>query len=80
MIHDFFFHAIGVKVEAFLMKALSPVIDPLSKAVPPPLNEVLEVDTIARESINKALKDALRKLVDDSIVGPISKAWNSQSF
>lgn len=80
MVHDFFFNAIGVKVEGFLMKTLGPVIDPLSKVVPPPLNEVLEVDTIARESINKALRDALQQLVDKSIVSPIQQAWASQNF
>jgi len=62
------------------MKTLAPVIDPLSKAVPPPINEVLEVETIARESINKALKDSLKKLVDTGIVEPVLAGWSSASF
>jgi len=80
LVQDFFFSAIGVKVEEFIMKSLAPIIDPLSKTVPPPINEVLEVETIARESINKALKDSLTKLVDNAIVGPVVSAWSTQNF
>jgi len=77
MLQKFFFAAIGIKVEEFLMKNLKPVIEPLSKAVPPPINQVLEVESITRESINKALKDAVDKMVDQAVVTPFVAAWAS---
>jgi len=77
---QFFFAAIGTKVEEFLMKGLKPVIEPLSKAVPAPVNEVLDVETISRESINKALKDSIDKLVDQAMVAPFVSAWQKQTF
>jgi len=80
LLRQFFFAAIGVKVEEFIMKALKPVIEPLSKAVPAPINEVLEVETLTRESINKALTDAIDKLVDQAIVAPFAESWEKQTF
>jgi len=80
LVQDFFYNAIGVKVEEFLMKALATVIEPLSKTIPAPLNEIIDVDSIARDSINKALKDALTKLVDTAVVGPVTTTWVQQKF
>jgi len=77
---DFFFAAIGVKVEDTVMKALDQVLDPIQKAIPSPIDEILEIDTLARECINASLKQNVTKIVDNAIVDPYVAAWNELTF
>jgi len=73
---SFFFAAIGVRVEEFMMTALKQIIEPLSKQVPKPLDEIVEIDTIVRESINKALKDSINKLVQKAMIVPFLETYS----
>jgi hypothetical protein len=80
MVIDFFFSAIGLKVEAVVMKALEVVLDPIQKEIPSPIDEIIELDTICRECINKALRDNITRLVDNGIVQPYVEAWKNFEF
>jgi len=80
MVIDFFFSAIGLKVEELIMKGLEEVLTPLTKEIPSPIDEVLDIDTLCRECINTALRQNITRLVDTSIVDPYVKAWNTFSF
>jgi len=80
MVIDFFFSAIGVKVEALIMKALEPVLDPIQKEIPSPIDEILDVDTLSRECINASLRQNVTRIVDNAIVDPYVNAWNSLTF
>lgn len=80
MVLDFFFSAIGVKVEETVMKALEVVLDPIGKAIPAPIDEILEIDTLARECINTALRQNISKLVENGIIEPYVSAWGELTF
>jgi len=77
---DFFFSAIGVKVEEAVMKALEQVLDPIQKEIPSPIDEILDLDTLARECIKKSLKQNVTHIVDNCIVDPYVNAWNALTF
>jgi len=80
MVIDFFFSAIGLKVESVVMKALEVVLEPIQKEIPSPIDEIIELDTICRECIRKSLKDNVIRLVDNGIVQPYVEAWNNFNF
>jgi len=80
MLLDFFFSAIGVKVEETVMKGLDVILDPISKAIPPPIDEILDIDTLARECINKSLRQNVNEIVETGVVEPYVKAWADLTF
>jgi len=80
MVIEFFYSAIGLKVEELVMKALEEVITPINEEIPAPINEVLDIDTLCRECINTSLRQNITRLVDSAIVDPYVKAWNTFSF
>lgn len=80
MVLDFFYSAIGQKVEETVMKALEVVLEPIAKEIPSPIDEVLDVNTLCRECINTALRQNIEKLAENSIVQPYVKAWNDFTF
>jgi hypothetical protein len=80
MVIDFFFSAIGLKVEEMVMKVLEEVITPIQNEIPPPINEILDLDTLARECINTALRQNIERIVNNAIVDPYVKAWGTFSF
>jgi len=80
MVIDFFFSAIGLKVEATVMKALEVVLDPIQKEIPSPIDEILDLDTLCRECIRKSLRENIVRLVENSIVQPYVEAWNNFNF
>eukprot|EP01125_Pyxidicula_operculata_P000263 TRINITY_DN10340_c0_g1_i1.p1 TRINITY_DN10340_c0_g1~~TRINITY_DN10340_c0_g1_i1.p1 ORF type:complete len:678 (+),score=214.89 TRINITY_DN10340_c0_g1_i1:59-2092(+) len=76
----FFYAAIGVKVEEFLMKALKVILDPLTKQIPSPISDILDVENIARESINKALSDSMTLVVTKTMIEPFVAAFEKAKF
>jgi len=80
MIHDFFFSAIGVKVEETVMKVLEVVLTPIQSEIPAPIDEILDLDTLARECINTSLRQNITRIVDNAIVEPYVAAWNDLTF
>jgi len=80
MVIDFFFSAIGLKVEDMVMKTLEHLLDPLQKDIPSPIDSILDVNTLARECIHTALKQNVIRIVDNAIVDPYVKAWSSFAF
>jgi len=80
MVIDFFFSAIGIKVEETVMKTLELVITPIQNEIPSPIDEILELDTLARECINTSLKQNITRIVDNCIVEPYVTAWNDLTF
>jgi len=63
-----------------VMKALEHILDPIQKEIPSPIDEILDVNTLARECINTSLKQNVTRIVDNAIVDPYVKAWNTISF
>jgi hypothetical protein len=80
LIHEWVYHFIGTKIEAFAIKALEPVVSALAATVPSPLNQVVEIEEIANESVVDALHQTVDKLVVDTILTPASKAWAGSAF
>jgi hypothetical protein len=80
MVIDFFFSAIGLKVEATVMKALEVVLEPIQKEIPSPIDEILDLDTLCRECINASLRQNIVRLVESSIIQPYVNAWNEFHF
>jgi len=80
MVIDFFFSAIGIKVEEAIMKVLAEVLDPIQKEIPAPIDEILDVDTLARECINASLRQNVTRIVDNAIVEPYAEAWKNIAF
>jgi len=62
------------------MKALEVVLDPIQKEIPSPIDEIIELDTICRECINKALRENITRLVDNGIIQPYVEAWKNFEF
>jgi hypothetical protein len=80
MVIDFFFSSIGVKVEEAVMKALENVLTPIQNEIPSPIDEILDLDTLARECINTSLRQNVTRIVDNAIVEPYVAAWNDLTF
>jgi len=80
LVHDFFFRAIGLKIEEVVMKGLEHVLKPIQDEIPSPIDEILELDTIARECINKSLRENISRLVDNGIIEPYVAAWKEFTF
>jgi len=80
LIQEFVYHFFGTKLEAFAIKALEIVTKPLQASIPSPLNVVVEIDTIAEESVVDALHQTIEKLVVDSILEPGTKLWAASAF
>jgi hypothetical protein len=80
MVNDFFFSAIGIKVEEAIMKGLEVVITPIQNEIPSPIDEILDLDTLARECINTSLRQNVTRIVDNAIVEPYVAAWNDLTF
>jgi len=79
-VNDFVYRMVGDKVESFALKAIDPIVQPLAKTVPSPASEVVEVEQIAIDSVKDALHQMFEKIVADSIVGPMAKAWASSAY
>jgi len=79
-VNDFVYRMVGSKIESFALKAIDAVVSPLASAVPSPVNEVVEVEQIAHESVRDALHQMFQKVVADSILGPASQAWSASAF
>eukprot|EP01124_Arcella_intermedia_P017224 TRINITY_DN24007_c0_g1_i1.p1 TRINITY_DN24007_c0_g1~~TRINITY_DN24007_c0_g1_i1.p1 ORF type:complete len:670 (-),score=154.45 TRINITY_DN24007_c0_g1_i1:36-1979(-) len=75
LIKLFFYGAVGVKVQDFLMKSLAPVVDGLGKTIPAPINEVLDIVTITNDAIEDALTHHLNQSVEECFVETYQKAW-----
>jgi len=80
MVIDFFFSAIGIKVEETVMKTLEVVLTPIQNEIPTPIDEILELDTLARECINASLRQNITRIVDNCIVEPYVNTWNDLTF
>jgi len=80
LVIDFFYGAIGLKVEETVMKALEVVIQPIQSEIPSPIDEILDLDTLCRECISTSLRQNITRLVDNSIVQPYVNAWNDFTF
>jgi gas vesicle protein len=73
--NDFVYRLVGAKIESFALKAIDPIVSTLASAVPAPVNEVVEVEQIATDSVRDALHQMMEKVVADGIFAPASKAW-----
>jgi len=80
MVIDFFYSAIGIKVEETVMKTLENVLTPIQNEIISPIDEILELDTLARECINTSLRQNITRIVDNCIVDPYVNAWNDLTF
>jgi len=80
MVIDFFFSSIGIKVEETVMKTLEVVLTPIQNEIPTPIDEILDLDTLARECINTSLRQNITRIVDNCIVEPYVNAWNDLTF
>jgi len=79
LIIDLFFSSIGAKVEEFLLSPkgqLRHAMEPISKAIRSPVNELLDMDNIARESINKILMDCVTAVVERDVITPFLEQYS----
>jgi len=80
MIQKFFFASIGVKVQDFIMKAMAPALEAASKVIPTPISEILDVHSIAEDSIEEALSENISSVVDGCFIKPYVSAWSDLTF
>jgi len=80
LVRQFFFAAIGVKVQDVVMKLLTPALDEASKLIPAPINEILDIHTITVEAIDEALNEQITSQVNECFIEPYVAAWRNLSF
>jgi len=70
LIINFIYESIAGKIEKMIIGGLREIITPLEKAIPDPVNKLLDLNTVVSESVQKALHDSVEELVVESIINP----------
>jgi len=80
LVREFFYAAIGVKVQAEIMKLLALALEEASKMIPSPIDEILDINTITEEAVEEALKEQITSQVNECFIEPYVAAWKDLSF
>jgi len=70
MVIDFIYEAIAGKIEALIIGGMREIISPLERAIPDPINKILDLNSIVTESVQKALRDVVEEIAVDCIINP----------
>jgi len=62
------------------MKAMAPALEAASKVIPTPISEILDVHSIAEDSIEEALSENISSVVDGCFIKPYVSAWSDLTF
>jgi hypothetical protein len=70
LVIKFFYESIAGKIEKMIIGGMKEIINPLERAIPDPINKILDLNTVVSESVQKALKDSVKDLVLEGIISP----------
>jgi len=70
LVVDFIYEAIAGKIENMIIMGMKDIISPLE--IPDPINQLLDLNSIVTETVQKSLNSAIEELVIECIITPFS--------